>query len=557
MDDLVTARSNPILPAGGQDRLDLGLSILAGLTVLGCSSLVATFSFGRDQSIYAVVADGILQGAVPYRDLWDFKPPGIFFVFAGAQALFGRSMAAARILEALGLVAMALAMLRLSTRWFNSSLPGWLGAAIASVVHLELDFWHSGQPESFGGMLTVFAILSAITAAESSTPRRYWLLSGVLWGSAALLKPPLGGGALVIAAYLLLLQPNGMGKVRRSLPVLVLGLGALLPLIACGLWFWHRGGWAAMVWTLRDFVPGYTALGWQKGQLPLEMLYFAAVEMLTRFSAFIPVGLVALLLLRARSAREREGISLLLGVAFVHAAGIALQAKFFQYHYAGTTPLLALAAGVGWYKLWRWVRGRRPAGMVLAPVVVAILLLMQKPIRDVPGTVPERSLARLRYLLHLAPYTTRAALDAALHRAADFDLVQDRQVADYLRQRTSPRESILVWGFEPAIYWLAERPAATRFIYDVPQRSAWQVEISRRIFLSEVKTSAPSFIVVQYGDVFPGVTGKPTDSAQDLQEFPELARYVHAGYQHQARLQDFDIYARVPPSARQGQPLHP
>src|SRR5690349_4238038 len=80
--------------------LRLGAFLVTGLAALQ----ILVFSFGRDQGIYAVVADGLLHGKLPYRDLWDFKPPGIFFVYALAQALFGKSMLAPRLLEVLGLI---------------------------------------------------------------------------------------------------------------------------------------------------------------------------------------------------------------------------------------------------------------------------------------------------------------------------------------------------------------------------------------------------------------------------------------------------------------------
>ena len=64
---------------------DLWLSWIAWAVIAFCSIQILTFSYGRDQGIYAVVGDGVLHGKMPYRDLWDFKPPGIFLVYALAQ----------------------------------------------------------------------------------------------------------------------------------------------------------------------------------------------------------------------------------------------------------------------------------------------------------------------------------------------------------------------------------------------------------------------------------------------------------------------------------------
>src|SRR3954466_14829819 len=84
---------------------DWWLKALAWTVIIASALLTLTFSFGRDQGIYALVGEGILRGEAPYKALWDFKPPGIFFVHALAQGLFGKNMMAPRLLEALALLA--------------------------------------------------------------------------------------------------------------------------------------------------------------------------------------------------------------------------------------------------------------------------------------------------------------------------------------------------------------------------------------------------------------------------------------------------------------------
>jgi hypothetical protein len=529
---------------GGRARTELLLTVLCILWVLGCALLLSTFSFGRDQSIYATVGQGMLKGQVPYRDLWDFKPPGIFFVFAGAEALFGHSMASPRILEALGLLLMSATMVALAKRWFDSTLPGLFGAVIAATVHVQLDFWHSGQPESFGGMLTLFSLYLATNPGSLARRAFYWALAGACLGVAALMKPPLGGAAVVLAAYL---ARNQLDSDRRGTLVGLLSMvsGAALPFVLCLLWFWAKGGLNAMIWTLRDFVPGYTALGWQGEHHALEMFYYAAIESITRFSAWIAVGLFALFLLPRIVENEIREVLLLLGCAVVHVAGVALQAKFFQYHYGATAPLLALAAGLGWYKIWLRAWAKRPVGVVVMAVGLWLSLLMRKPVQDVPGNVLERSIVRAKFLLHHKDFSTRQKLDEALHRAADYDLASDFRVAEWVRANSAPTDSILVWGFEPAIYWFSGRRPATRFIYNVPQRSHWQTETSQRIFFEEVEQRRPKVVVVQHNDVFPGVTGDVTDSYADLSRFKALEKYVFEHYRFQRQLDDFDLFERI------------
>ena len=69
---------------------DVWLTGASWATIVLSALLILTFSFGRDQGIYALVGEGILRGEPPYKALWDFKPPGIFFVYSLSQGLFGK-----------------------------------------------------------------------------------------------------------------------------------------------------------------------------------------------------------------------------------------------------------------------------------------------------------------------------------------------------------------------------------------------------------------------------------------------------------------------------------
>ena len=153
---------------------------------------------------------------------------------------------------------------------------------------------------------------------------------------------------------------------------------------------------------------------------------------------------------------------------------------------------------------------------------------------------------RFRYLFRMEPYERREALDERLGYVADYSLSADRAVARELRSRTRSGAPIFVWGFEPVIYWLADRPPASRFIYNVPQRTSWERERARYELLVDLHTRPPAAIVVQRNDVFGAVTGNDLDSHRELPNFPELQAIVDGRYDPVATIEDFDIYLRRP-----------
>jgi hypothetical protein len=520
---------------------DAFLTVLAWFTIALSCLQILLFSFGRDQSIYAVAADGILRGEMPYRDVWDFKPPGIFVLYALAQAVFGKTMMAPRLLEVAGLLSMVLAMMTLSEKLFGLRRVGLVGGAVAALIHAQLEFWHTGQPETFGAYFTVWALVVAL--AEPNRKRR-WLRDagvGVLFGCAFLLKPPLGGGALVVAAYLARARFVETGSRWHGLvPVAVIGGASLIPIFAIGLWFRARGAWDAMVWTLFEFTPGYTKLGWTDASAP-EMFYWGFEELFFRFSALAAAGFFAALVMRPLHGREREGLFLLLGVISVHLAGIAMQGKFFQYHYGASLPLVAFLAGLGLYKLWRRLLAGGPGGILAFVAFVVVTASMRTAVRDL-GSFWERSITRISFALGGGAHESRELLDRDLYRVADYNLDANRQVAHELRHVVPEGRAVFVWGFEPGIYWMSERGHASRFIYDVAQRVPWARERARRELMDDLNKTPPAAIVVQHGDRFQWVTGDNDDSAQSLAHFPELQALIAERYVAHKTIEDFDLY---------------
>ncbi len=183
----------------------VGAYALVALVFLLSTLLLAQlldFGHGRDQGIYSLVADGLLRGDAPYRDVWDFKPPGIYFVYALARSLFGSGFYAIRILEGLGLVSLFFAYAIFSERHVASRRAGILGAMLAILAYVPLGFWHTAQPEGFGAVALAWALVCATyeprpRAGRSGEVRRFaaWAGAAALYASAALLKPPLGGAS--------------------------------------------------------------------------------------------------------------------------------------------------------------------------------------------------------------------------------------------------------------------------------------------------------------------------------------------------------------------------
>ena len=113
----------------GKDPGGFIITILLGIagafvaTYLG--QAIGWYEAGQQAGfIGAVVGAVMLGGGVPYKDAWDFNPPGLFFVYTGALALPGDGMRAVRILEALAWASLVGAFAGLGRRFAGGFAPG-------------------------------------------------------------------------------------------------------------------------------------------------------------------------------------------------------------------------------------------------------------------------------------------------------------------------------------------------------------------------------------------------------------------------------------------------
>jgi hypothetical protein len=533
----------------GDQTLETLVILASGIAIAFLLAQIVDFGFGRDQGIYAAVARSIFEGGAPYRDAWDFKPPGIYFVYLLGWILSGPSQYGVRLIEIASLLTMVWAFALLSQRYIGTWKAGVIGAALAIVTHAQLEFWHTAQPESFAGPLVAWGMVASAAAAARSASRDAggavrWFCSGVLYGCAALLKPTLGVacvGSLGACLWTHRHEVSNRGA-RAAAALIWTGAGGMVAVGSCVLFFYLRGGLAELQWTLLQFAPQYTSLGW-RGANALDVAVRLVRGWLFMYAPLNALGLV--LLYFGGGARFRSGALHASLVVLTLLPGIALQAKFFPYHFATVLAMTSLLAGWGLWSVWERIRHHNVRAFAMLGIV-ALILALHSATTDVGGSFSQR--CRLR-VASWSQSADRQKIRDLLYSVNDYSARDNRLAAEWLRRETSPAATVFVWGFSPEIYVASERQSATRYIYNVPQRAGWSSERTRRELMQELLASRPEAILVEHGDVFPWVTGTSNDSAAELPQFAELATLVRDHYRLAQSSDKFDVYQRV--AARQ------
>ena len=117
-------------------------------------------------------------------------------------------------------------------------------------------------------------------------------------------------------------------------------------------------------------------------------------------------------------------------------------------------------------------------------------------------------------------------------------------VATYLRERTTPGDSLYIWGFRPEVYYLSRLNPPTRFIFQFPLVGAWYPEDWRKENIEILWAALPPYTLVLQADYLPWVTGRDADSNTLLQEYTELNNWLMFNYEPEIQIGNFLIWRR-------------
>ncbi len=510
------------------DRTDRAIliAILLGIAVLGLP--IVALPFGRDQAIFAVVGKIIVEGGVPYRDALDLKPPGIHLVYALGYLLSGREFWGPRLLDLLSILTAVTALFLLLRPC--GRLASTLGAVHLGVAYVGcFGYWHLTQPESF---MIPLVLWSLVLFRDSRGGSSRLLGAGACLGTAVLLKY-----TAILFLPLLLLIGEGRRPLRSWLPLLG---GIVAPLVVVTAYLLAGGGFREFWLVQTEFNPGY-ALLFSVGFDRAAELSLMGVKFFATSKPFLSVppaiGVVSLLALGSPRGRALPLVGLL--AAF---AGIAAQAKYFDYHWLPMLPFLAWVTGAGWGSMLRRFSAR-PALLyslsgALLLVATYTLVLSSSPLRT------ERWPA-LRWLAGVDSRETFYSNDVfGRFGVGDYSLSATLTAAEETARLCPSDGSVFVWGFEPLVYLRAERRPASRFIYIAPLLAPWCPPEWRRELVRGLFASPPDVLVVLSEDALPWVSGTNFDSMQALTKVRDLVNLIDRRYRPAGRIEHFTFFRR-------------
>jgi hypothetical protein len=527
------------------------------------------YPLGRDQATYCVIGQGLLHGKLLYRDLWDNKPPGIFWIYALIVKTFGPVMWCVGLVDILWLLVFSCCIFYFARRYLGNA------GAVLSVIfyafrHCQKGYIHAAQPEAFL-MLGVFAAWFLLGGTRWKVARH--LVVGLLLGAAFWLKY----SAVAFFPFLALLPfvdfrgldrlpgrtsphrgaPNdalsrqespevqGFG-VRLTVPwrdwllrMLLVAAGFVFAVAAVFVYFRLSGAWLAMKEVQFEVLPRYGAMSFNWS---LAYFYFALRQTFNHLGFWWEAMPAAALLL----AWQRREVGRTAPIFFMALGGYlstAMQGRFHTYYFETCFPFFAMFWGyvlVCTYRAFQYLhRVMRARRWALAGVLVWVVFAS-----IVGALLPEEVVRLGSDYGYLADWRRNPEVSYQVYWwQLPLDKFGDQlRVVDYLRAHSQPQDRVYVWGTAPLINFLSQRECPSRFVSNIALQSTWAPERWRAELVGTLGAAPPRYLVVERHDTISTLTFSWRDSEQYLEVYPALAGFLRRRYQPVVNYSDFEVY---------------
>ncbi len=154
-----------------------------------------------DEQFYLLVGRSMLDGAIPYVDIWDRKPLGLFLLYAGIGLLGGDGIYQYQAVAGLFAAGTAITIALIARRF-----AGWVPATLAGItyiVSLEIMAGGGGQSPVFYNLFIALAFLKFVRSNEARQADRSAIIAMVLCSLAVFIKPTAIPESLMIGALFL------------------------------------------------------------------------------------------------------------------------------------------------------------------------------------------------------------------------------------------------------------------------------------------------------------------------------------------------------------------
>jgi hypothetical protein len=465
----------------------------------------------RDSGVFLYIGWRILNGEIPYRDIWDHKPPVVFYINALGLAITNFSRWGVWLIEFVSLLIAA----TIGYYLIKKSL-GTISAVLSSLLWLlTLVFVIQGGnlTEEYALPLQFVALWLAIDIDKPGLHHWRYFLIGFFGVIAFFTKQTSIGIWISIILYLSFRRLTSSQVTRLIRELLLLAAGgfafAIPTIVFFGVLgalpqFWNSAFYFNLVYSssatgfinhLAPLISGIKPLT-STGLLQISMIgyVFAVILILYKKSIFgkwLPFLLIGIIDLP---------------IEFIL---VSFSGETFAHYYMAMLPVLSLFAGVFFW--------------------ICILQISALGIKET---------ARFLFVISIMGIFFWISIKNYKDQVSAYRSMEDETVINYIVSNTSPDDNVLMWGAESSTNFFAQRKSPSRFVYQYPLYEKGYVDEQMiEEYLGDIINNPPRLIIDTKNSLTPMY-----DFPVHSQAINKSIAYLQSHYRILRNLGDWIVY---------------
>lgn len=342
------------------------LLLLIITTGIRFSTLNMTINNDIDEGYYLTIGQNIVEGGLPYRELWDNKGPILYFIFALIIKIVGNSILGLRIIT-IFLITASSFLIFLISRKILSDFSAMLAAIFFILLTSSYQLQSLTSNSEYFFLVPVLAAVYIAIFTKGSIVKFFF--SGILLGLAFNIKTITIFDFLAVAFYIFVARNNFKN-------LLVLGAGFFLPTSLFMIFFWKKAMLADYIFIIFQHNIKWATAGFDNTiSFPIFILLCFS---LTFSVSLLAIGSVISFFKNSKEFinQSRHQIAFLFGWIILILIGIFLVRKNYPHHFIHVLPAISILASI--YAVWiiQNEKQRHIRKYFIAFVIVTSLILL-------------------------------------------------------------------------------------------------------------------------------------------------------------------------------------
>ncbi len=457
------------------------LTILTLMTIIVLSASIRYrfigMPFERDEGEYAYAGQLILDGKLPYDQMYSMKLPGVYASYALIMALMDETRQSIH-LALIFINALTILFVFLMCRHLSTSGGGLFAACTFSIISLGPSVQGIiANAEHFVILFSCAGLYLLLKSMESKS-NFYLFVSGLCLGMGILMKQHGVMFALLGIIWFCIQEQSNkktlrLASVRRGVHLCV---GILMPYgFTCLLY--AGSGFFSIFW----FWTVQYALAYSD-QLSIQYAWSGfvnrAIPIFQTAPLFWILSGLGLLVSVCNVKIKNKSIFVILFV-LLSLVSICPGFYFRPHYFILLLPAASICAGIGINSLIEKFYSEKSSSFKIFLMIIVAFFCSSLTLYQQKEFLFERTPEQAcRHLYSINPFT------------------ESIKIARYIKANTQENDKVAVIGSEPQIYFYADRPAATGFIYMYPlmENHEFALQMQKQM-INEIEGNRPKYMI--------------------------------------------------------------